>query len=308
MQEFLDDALDAYAEREKDLEEIQEGLMRDLERFIVLQTVDTRWREHLENMDYMREGIGLRGLAQKDPLVEYRNEGHLMFQDLNRAIREEVVTLLYHAEVTPDDGSAALQQPQGNDGNGSLSYEHESLAGADAILAAGGSSTVCDRRRWRRRRCGFDARRAAAEGELRVRERRPQRPVPVRLRQEIQEVPRGLAPPDPPLADDVIRLEPIAPSDHAELLALVADEAVQAFTLVPTGADAEFISGWIARYEQGWHDGSCAGFVARDAADGGFLAFASIVQLDLEARQGEIGYAVAPAARGRAWPAARWSS
>jgi preprotein translocase subunit SecA len=141
MQEFLDDAQDAYAEREKDLEEIQEGLMRDLERFIVLQTVDTRWREHLENMDYMREGIGLRGLAQKDPLVEYRNEGHLMFQDLNRAIREEVVTLLYHAEVTPDDGGTALQQSQGNEVNGSLSYEHESLAGADAILAAGGSST-----------------------------------------------------------------------------------------------------------------------------------------------------------------------
>ena len=49
--------------------------MRDLERFIVLQTVDIRWREHLENMDYMREGIHLRGMAQKDPLVEYRNEG-----------------------------------------------------------------------------------------------------------------------------------------------------------------------------------------------------------------------------------------
>ena len=76
IQEFLDDASDAYAEREKELDQIQEGLMRDLERFIVLQTVDIRWREHLENMDYMREGIHLRGMAQKDPLVEYRNEGH----------------------------------------------------------------------------------------------------------------------------------------------------------------------------------------------------------------------------------------
>src|SRR5207253_3079313 len=81
-------------------EAIQEGLMRDLERFIVLQTVDVRWREHLENMDYLREGIGLRGLAHKDPLVEYRNEGHVMFAELNRSIREEVVALLYHAEVT----------------------------------------------------------------------------------------------------------------------------------------------------------------------------------------------------------------
>src|SRR5205085_12016558 len=139
VQEFVDDALDAYAEREKELDQIQEGLMRDLERYIVLQTVDIRWREHLENMDYMREGIHLRGMAQKDPLVEYRNEGHGMFLELNGAIREEVVTLLFHAEVTPDDGTAdQLQQAPGpNGGNGTMSYEHQSLAGAEAILAAG---------------------------------------------------------------------------------------------------------------------------------------------------------------------------
>ncbi|MDX6425914.1 MAG: preprotein translocase subunit SecA, partial [Gaiellaceae bacterium] len=142
--EFLEDALDAYTEREKELDQIQEGLMRDLERFIVLQTVDIRWREHLENMDYMREGIHLRGMAQKDPLVEYRNEGHAMFLDLTRAIREEVVTLLFHAEVTPDDGTAAQLQgnPNANGGGGALSYEHQSLAGTDAILAAGGTSTA----------------------------------------------------------------------------------------------------------------------------------------------------------------------
>jgi preprotein translocase subunit SecA len=141
VQEFLDDALDAYSERERELDQIQEGLMRDLERFIVLQTVDIRWREHLENMDYMREGIHLRGMAQKDPLVEYRNEGHMMFLELNRAIREEVVTLLFHAEVTPDDG-ALEQSGRNGDGNGGMSYEHQSLAGAEAILAAGGTSAV----------------------------------------------------------------------------------------------------------------------------------------------------------------------
>ena len=86
-------------EREAEIEGLQEGLMRDLERYIVLQIVDTRWREHLENMDYMREGIHLRGMAQKDPLVEYRNEGHLMFLELNHAIREEVIALLFHAQV-----------------------------------------------------------------------------------------------------------------------------------------------------------------------------------------------------------------
>ncbi len=123
--------------------------------------------------------------------------------------------------------------------------------------------------------------------------------MPVRLRQEIQEVPRRLTAPAQPLADDVLRLEPLTQSDHADLLALAGDDAVRAFTLIPTGADATFISSWVARYEQGWVDESCAGFTARGVTDGGFLAFASIVQLDLEARQGEIGYAVAPAARGR---------
>jgi preprotein translocase subunit SecA len=145
VEEFVDDALDTYAEREAEIEGIQEGLMRDLERYIVLQTVDTRWREHLENMDYLREGIFLRGLVQKDPLVEYRNEGAEMFTDLNAAIREEVLLLLFHAQIEarpagPEGGP--LPSPQGPDGgpNGNLSYEHESIAGADAILAAGGAA------------------------------------------------------------------------------------------------------------------------------------------------------------------------
>src|SRR4051812_49495511 len=140
VQEFLDDALDAYTERERGIEEIQPGLMRDLERYIVLQVVDVRWREHLENMDYMREGIHLRGMAQKDPLVEYRNEGAVMFAELNAAIREEVVTLLFHAEIEPQDAPALEPQPDGR-GNGNLTYEHQSLAGADAIAAAGGAAT-----------------------------------------------------------------------------------------------------------------------------------------------------------------------
>ncbi len=139
--EFLDDAVDAYSEREAEIEGIQEGLMRDLERYIVLQTVDTRWREHLENMDYMREGIHLRGMAQKDPLVEYRNEGHLMFTDLNHTIREEVIALLFHAQVEAADASA-LEQPAESRTNGNLSYEHESLAGAEAIAAAGGGAAL----------------------------------------------------------------------------------------------------------------------------------------------------------------------
>jgi preprotein translocase subunit SecA len=141
--EFLDDASEAYVEREKEIEGMQEGLMRDLERFIVLQVVDIRWREHLENMDYMREGIHLRGMAQKDPLVEYRNEGHVMFLELNRAIREEVVALLFHAQVTPGeggDGAANGQLPQPTAPNGNNTYEQfdPSAGGAYGLPAPNG--------------------------------------------------------------------------------------------------------------------------------------------------------------------------
>jgi RimJ/RimL family protein N-acetyltransferase len=105
--------------------------------------------------------------------------------------------------------------------------------------------------------------------------------------------------PDPPLADDAVRLEPMRHEDHAEFLQLVGDEAIEAFTRIPSDADAPWVARWIARYESGWDDGTCAGFTIRDARDSSALGFAAFVQLDLEAREGEIGYLVLPAARGR---------
>jgi preprotein translocase subunit SecA len=110
--------------------------MRELERFVILQVVDQRWREHLENMDYLREGVHLRAMAQKDPLVEYTSEGHAMFEALNGAIREEVVFTLFHAELAPEDAEVLAMQDGQPDGGG-FEYAHESLAGADAIAAAG---------------------------------------------------------------------------------------------------------------------------------------------------------------------------
>jgi preprotein translocase subunit SecA len=139
VEEFLEDAIDAYADR---VEEWGDELARQVERYVILQVVDQRWREHLENMDYLREGVHLRAMAQKDPLVEYRHEGHLMFEQLNREIRTEVVTLLFHAEVQAED-AAALDDYQGfeEDGDG-YAYEHQSLAGSDAIAAAGATAAV----------------------------------------------------------------------------------------------------------------------------------------------------------------------
>ncbi len=98
--DFRETAQEEYQEREQSW---GEEVARQVERYVILQVVDQRWREHLESMDYLREGVHLRAMAQKDPLVEYRHEGHLMFEQLSGEIREEVVSLLFHAEVTPGE-------------------------------------------------------------------------------------------------------------------------------------------------------------------------------------------------------------
>ena len=142
IEEFAEDALDTYAEREEMFgtdETSDTPVMREIERFVILQVVDTRWREHLENMDYLREGVHLRAMAQKDPLVEYRAEGHVMFEELGRLIREEVVLMLFHVELAPAD----VEQLQPAEQRASaMQYEHETAAGADVIAAAGGGAAA----------------------------------------------------------------------------------------------------------------------------------------------------------------------
>jgi preprotein translocase subunit SecA len=146
VEEFQEDARDTYEEKEKALglnPETEQPLLRDVERFVILQVVDVRWREHLENMDYLREGVHLRAMAQKDPLVEYTSEGHAMFEELNAAIREEVVMTLYHAEIEVEEAGdlQQAQAAQGLDGGG-FAYEHDSLTGAQAIAAAGAGTML----------------------------------------------------------------------------------------------------------------------------------------------------------------------
>ncbi len=141
VEEFQEDARDTYEEKQKALglnPETEQPLLRDVERYVILQVVDVRWREHLENMDYLREGVHLRAMAQKDPLVEYTAEGHVMFEELNAAIREVVVMTLFHAEIEVEEADQ-LQQAQAAQAldGGAFAYEHESLAGAQAIAAAG---------------------------------------------------------------------------------------------------------------------------------------------------------------------------
>jgi preprotein translocase subunit SecA len=91
-----DDINEQYAARE---EQLGSEIMRELERRVVLSVLDRKWREHLYEMDYLQEGIGLRAMAQKDPLVEYQREGFDMFQAMMDGIKEESVGYLFNLEV-----------------------------------------------------------------------------------------------------------------------------------------------------------------------------------------------------------------
>jgi preprotein translocase subunit SecA len=138
-----DDAMSAYDDREGQL---GEELMRHLERSILLQVIDNRWREHLFDMDYLREGIHLRGFAQIDPLVAYKNEGYNMFSELMHSIWDEFSKLVFRAEVE-------IEPAQGN-GNGAnpptaLDYSGGTLEAQPSALeqvavAGGGGAAAVD--------------------------------------------------------------------------------------------------------------------------------------------------------------------
>jgi preprotein translocase subunit SecA len=94
--ELVSDAEQAYDKRE---EELGEEVTRELERRVILSVLDRKWREHLYEMDYLRDGIGLRAMAQRDPLIEYQREGFDLFTAMMDSIKEETVGYLFHVEV-----------------------------------------------------------------------------------------------------------------------------------------------------------------------------------------------------------------
>jgi preprotein translocase subunit SecA len=109
IREVQSDALVAYEKREK---ELSPGAMRELERRVVLSVIDRRWRDHLYEMDYLKDGIGLRAMAQRDPLVEYQREGYALFSTMMGQIKEDTTGFVYNLEVQvqqPQTGSMAAQ-------------------------------------------------------------------------------------------------------------------------------------------------------------------------------------------------------
>ncbi len=143
--ELREDVVKAYDERE---EELGNELMRALERYILLQIIDDRWREHLHDMDYLREGIHLRGFAQIDPLVAYKNEGFEMFTSLINSIWEEFARYIFNVEVEVEGANGQpAQQWQASPtstSTGPLQYQGGRPEDQPSALAAAaaGAATV----------------------------------------------------------------------------------------------------------------------------------------------------------------------
>ncbi|MGH2862701.1 MAG: preprotein translocase subunit SecA [Solirubrobacteraceae bacterium] len=153
-----DEALALYDQREQELGQLPDGelVIRALERWLLLDTIDTRWREHLHDMDYLREGIHLRGVAQIDPLVAYKNEGFNLFGDLMKLVWLDFARKIYHIQVViqeVDDPAAAAAAPlpqrtpspasSSATGGGRVSYSGGVVpSGAQALAAAAGGAAV----------------------------------------------------------------------------------------------------------------------------------------------------------------------
>ena len=177
-----DDAMSAYDERE---EQLGEELMRHLERSILLQVIDNRWREHLFDMDYLREGIHLRGFAQIDPLVAYKNEG---FVDVRGADALDLGGV-QQADLPRRDRSrprpgATASPPTASAEPAALDYSGGTLEAQPSALqqvaAAGAAGGAVDAAAGAGGRSATARRRGRDRGQRRARQNRPQRPLLVR--------------------------------------------------------------------------------------------------------------------------------
>jgi preprotein translocase subunit SecA len=205
-----DDAAAAYDRREV---EIGEPVMREVERKVVLSVLDRRWREHLLEMDYLRNGIGLRAMAQRDPLVEYQREGYDLFTGMMDAIKEEVAGLAFNVEVKqPAAPVAGIVSALGTP--------------AASALAEAVAVSVADRSA------------AAASAE----------PAPVAADGEVGDTHEEPEPDDAPVEVDIAGLGPAprparlqysAPSETGEVLARAEDAGDEPVVVDPNATRAE---------------------------------------------------------------------
>jgi preprotein translocase subunit SecA len=142
-QALTDDALTRYQEKE---ELVGSEQLREIERRVMLSVIDQKWREHLYEMDYLQEGINLRAMGQKDPLVEWQREGYDMFEAMMGAVQEDFVRYVFHLEVVRDQPARAPARRL------SYSAPEDPVQGAQALqraavaeaAAAGTATAVAD--------------------------------------------------------------------------------------------------------------------------------------------------------------------
>ena len=180
----------AYAAREQQL---GAEVTRELERRVILSVLDRKWREHLYEMDYLREGIGLRAYSQRDPLVEYQREGFDMFATMMEGIKEESVGFLFNVDVELADDEEDLEEVEEDEGalpdaGGRRGDRHaQPLDPGQGPRATAGPLEPHLHRSLGDRGDRGPPRPARVR---RLRRHQPQRPVPVRLGQEVQALPR----------------------------------------------------------------------------------------------------------------------
>ena len=140
IEEIQEDVQQAYDNRE---EQLGADVTRELERRVILSVLDTKWREHLYEMDYLQEGIGLRAMAQKDPLIEYQKEGYELFQAMMDNIKEESVGYLFNVDVNVDESDdIAIDGLAGdeNEADDEDDLDQDGDAAIGTATAAGGIS------------------------------------------------------------------------------------------------------------------------------------------------------------------------
>ena len=135
-QRIVDDIFKAYGERE---EKLGSDVLRELERKVLLSVLDRKWREHLYEMDYLQEGIGLRAMAQRDPLVEYQKEGYELFSAMIEAMKEEVVGFLFNVEVKVEDSKVEAKGVEESKPSENLKYSAPSESGTAERSSSGSS-------------------------------------------------------------------------------------------------------------------------------------------------------------------------
>ena len=106
--QYIEDAaVDVYREKERMIGETE---IRNLERIVMLQAVDSLWKDHLLSMDHLKEGIGLRGYAQQNPLIVYKKEGFDMFQELIARIKDETLSIMFRIQIAEPEKISKLQE------------------------------------------------------------------------------------------------------------------------------------------------------------------------------------------------------